>query len=641
MAGMNSRASGPKKKRRLHSGHFMFIRAVVQGLDAKQSWQRYLRIDGENPDARRVKNVVQWIRDEFAAAAKQHNKPGTARLVLIDASKIKDRAPAMSLQEFAEARGLEDFSEAEQLEAYQAEFGKESHGSGRRRQLVSRQLEAVAWLERVIRPEPRPSDSVEAWFAPELAKRLAASGTPTLFALSERINSRGARWWRGVPGVGTLKANRIVEWLQEQGPDSGFFIQPHALKPMSSLTEAELSSVVTPKTALVPFEKFVVPTDLDGHAGLYRGDRGRCLLQAATDKEAIQAWLGAKGTGRSGATERTYRKEAERLLLWSVLVRGKAMSSLSSEDAAAFSAFLENPPLDWCGSRNSGRWSPDWRPLERGLSDGARRQSIIILRSLFAYWVSKHYVIGNPFSGMRLPKQASRSLSAGRSLDFHQWDLVTAHLAVELQKCDDEVRRRTVRAVKWLYATGLRLSELVSVSCGMLEPRRYVKDDGSRGEGWMLIGVIGKGEIQRNVAVPAALVEELNQELASAGLAGKTTDPENRDVRILGRFDARGSAWSASGMYKAVKGMMMRCAESLPADDPDRLMIEKATTHWLRHTHATHALGKRPGSKKAPVPLHIVRTNMGHQSLATTSRYVDQDTGEQLQAAERFWSGGA
>jgi integrase/recombinase XerD len=49
--------------------------------------------------------------------------------------------------------------------------------------------------------------------------------------------------------------------------------------------------------------------------------------------------------------------------------------------------------------------------------------------------------------------------------------------------------------------------------------------------------------------------------------------------------------------------------------------------HWLRHSHATHALD-------AGVPLHLVQATLGHESLDTTSKYLhispDKSSGEIL-----------
>ena len=58
-------------RRRLHLGHFAFMRAVVQGLDARSSLDRYLRLEGQYQDVRRVRHTIAWIRDEFAAAARR------------------------------------------------------------------------------------------------------------------------------------------------------------------------------------------------------------------------------------------------------------------------------------------------------------------------------------------------------------------------------------------------------------------------------------------------------------------------------------------------------------------------------------------------------------------------------------------
>jgi len=64
--------SAPKRKaeqsRKLHRGHFAFMRALAQGLDERASWDRYLRLEGEHTDLRTVRSTIAWIRDEFAAA---------------------------------------------------------------------------------------------------------------------------------------------------------------------------------------------------------------------------------------------------------------------------------------------------------------------------------------------------------------------------------------------------------------------------------------------------------------------------------------------------------------------------------------------------------------------------------------------
>ncbi len=85
-------AAGPRPKpaarsRKLHVGHFAFMRSVVQGLDPRDSWERYFRVEGEVTDQRAVRATIAWIREEFAAAAKREDRFGTARLVRLDATR--------------------------------------------------------------------------------------------------------------------------------------------------------------------------------------------------------------------------------------------------------------------------------------------------------------------------------------------------------------------------------------------------------------------------------------------------------------------------------------------------------------------------------------------------------------------------
>ena len=92
------------RKRKLHVGHFAFMRSVVQGLDPRESWERYFRVEGEATDQRTVRATIAWIREEFAAAAKREDRFGTARLVRIDATRIADPSLELpSLEAFAEA----------------------------------------------------------------------------------------------------------------------------------------------------------------------------------------------------------------------------------------------------------------------------------------------------------------------------------------------------------------------------------------------------------------------------------------------------------------------------------------------------------------------------------------------------------
>lgn len=615
------------------------MRAIVQGLDEKTAWERYVRIEGEHSDGRKVKSTIAWIRAEFAAAARREAKPGTARLVLIDTALVKDDVVRPTLEEFAAAKGMEDFSEAEQAEAYREEYGGPSRRTSRRAQLVRRQIAALRWLEALVARAPQPSDPVGVWLAPKLAERIEGAGMPTLFALIERINNLGARWWVGIPAIGGLKASRIVEWLQLYQSDIGMTIGAHAIKPLMQLADSELAAVVAPATALVPLEKFLLPQELDGSAGAFRAEARLCLLGAKNDYEAIMAWLGSKKSGPGGTaspTQRSYRKEAERLLLWAVLERKKPLSSLTVEDAQAYVEFLAAPPASWCGSRYNQRWSPKWRPLEGPLKPVVRRQSLIIVRGLYSFLKDQNYVVGNPFRAVPLPKQASRTLGSRRTLTFQQWEFIRQQLG---QDPDNAVVRRCDRAIRWLYASGLRLAELVAARCKHLQRIQFTDAEGKAAKG-VLLTVMGKGDVERRVPIPPALLDELGAEIVLHGGPADPLHPENSEIPILAKFGkgakALPTAWSPSGLYKAVRRFMDMCADR--ADEADAVAIRKASTHWLRHTHASHALNGEPGRPEMRVPLLVVKNNLGHKSLATTSLYLGTEEEAQIQAMGQFWA---
>lgn len=67
----------------------------------------------------------------------------------------------------------------------------------------------------------------------------------------------------------------------------------------------------------VPMDRqAALPSSLDGSQGDNRLPQTNCQIQAEDDWQAIQCWL--TEFEDSPQTYRNYRKEAERLLLWSV-----------------------------------------------------------------------------------------------------------------------------------------------------------------------------------------------------------------------------------------------------------------------------------------------------------------------------------
>ena len=159
--------------RKLHIGHFAFMRAIVQGVDAAKAWERYLQIEGSHRDARTVRRTIAWIRDAFVAAARREHRYGTARLVVTDLEKLLPEASAgISLDDFIAQEGLDGFSQKEQLAAYEVAHGGAATRQIRRGKLVIKQLEALRWLEALAAQAPAAGDALAAWLNPDLVKHL-------------------------------------------------------------------------------------------------------------------------------------------------------------------------------------------------------------------------------------------------------------------------------------------------------------------------------------------------------------------------------------------------------------------------------------------------------------------------------------
>ena len=78
------------------------------------------------------------------------------------------------------------------------------------------------------------------------------------------------------------------------------------------------------------------------------------------DIEAIQSWLNKYVDTPN--TWRSYRKEAERLLNWAILRRGKTLAALDRDDFREYTQFLKNPESEWCAPVRP-RHDEGWRPF--------------------------------------------------------------------------------------------------------------------------------------------------------------------------------------------------------------------------------------------------------------------------------------
>lgn len=149
-----------------------------------------------------------------------------------------------------------------------------------------------------------------------------------------------------------------------------------------------------------------------------------------------------------------------------------------------------------------------------------------------------------------------------------------------LKLIDAPARERDKLLLRLIYAAGLRVGEVCNLIWGDL----------------LLNGVLhirqGKGQKERFVTISDGMVARLNEHRGQAG----ADDPIFRSQKG-GKLDDS----QVQRIIKAAAGKVGITGDVSP--------------HWLRHSHASHALDRGAN-------LVAVRDTLGHSSIATTNKYL-------------------
>ncbi len=489
-----------------------------------------------------------------------------------------------SLAAFARLRRREDLASA--LEHPEADRTQRSRAA----------VAAIELLRTMTPPAPQITDDITLWLYERSVRSLKAHGINTLADLTVRVPRR-RRWWIAVPGLGVTGAKQI----------EAFFAQHPQL-----VERARALIVRNAQQDVVPWEVLVVPGEVDGSRGTFRAPPESCTLNSGNDYEAVQAWLSLH---ESAATKRAYRKEAERLILWAIVERGKALSSLNTEDAICFRAFLRHPtPVRrWIGPPQA-RTSPDWKPFVGGLAPRSVAYALAVVGAMFRWLIEQRYVLANPFSGVKVrgvthaaPMDTARVFTEG------EWAIIRA-VADGLEWTygwQVPAAQRLRFILDFAYATGLRVSELVGAKLGQIEVDAH-------GDQWLKL--VGKGNKSGKVALPPLVRSALDHSLMQRGLPITPAHwkPSTPLIADLGDPDNK-TGITATRVWSLMKRFFTTVATVIEKDTPATAeKLRRASPHWMRHTHATHALAR--GAE-----LTTVRDNLRHASVATTSIYLHTD----------------
>lgn len=495
-----------------------------------------------------------------------------------------------------------------------------------------------------------------------------------------------------MPRIGALRARTIVAWLRRHEATLGVKVAADvhtaSLVPTGVAGAEGGDSVIViggdpAEPRLAPFEHLAVTAELSGgnvdNRGLNRAT-SFAFIRAEHDLAAVHAYLHRYRDRPT--TLRAYTRELERLILWSVVVRQRALSSLTVEDCEAYKDFLKAPLASFTGPkrpRTSGRWrpfSPD------GLSADSQAYAVRVLRAAFAWLVEVRYLAGNPWSAVHEPATVTResAVQVQRALPAKLWAQVRAALDERCKASgsgalgtDEDARQwRAARAAILLMGdSGLRRAEAALARREELRPAELRDDaklarDGSPGSSqntspgaarptparttpairtvWTLT-VIGKRRKQRTVPVSAATIAALRahwddrgQDFDAARAQGPLIAPQwiPATRAALKRHDTAPEVpYTADALGRLARMPMQRLSAQTAAlaefTAEELLQLANTSAHAFRHTFGTRAVARE-------MPTDVVQAILGHASLQTTSIYVRAERRRMLEAAARYYA---
>ena len=256
-------------------------------------------------------------------------------------------------------------------------------------------------------------------------------------------------------------------------------------------------------------------------------------------------------------------------------------------DLFRFSAFLaeQNLPVDKLTSPIMDEFVASLRGRggKAPLAESSISRAVVAIRNFYTF-ASREENFLNPikeFNPPKIPKRLPKALS----LQEVESLIANAHREADL------ISLRDVALVELLYATGGRVSEIISVK---------ISDISKLGENETLaIRLRGKGGKERIVPVGKFAQQSLDQYLVRL----RPTLLKERGNEAL-FLNARGTKLSRQSAWSIIDAAAKRAG-----------LLEHVTPHSLRHSFATHLLD-------GGADIRVVQELLGHSSVTTTQIYT-------------------
>jgi site-specific recombinase XerD len=243
-----------------------------------------------------------------------------------------------------------------------------------------------------------------------------------------------------------------------------------------------------------------------------------------------------------------------------------------------------------------------------------------VLSALFRWLVEQRYVLANPLAGVKVKSHAPRAgLDVSRCFSEGEWLLIrTVADGLEWSYGWSALAAQRLRLLlDFGYATGLRASELVGATLADIRRDEH-------GDHWL--HVLGKGGKRGKVALPPLARTALDKYLVERGLP-VTPARWNPATPLVASLEEEGAGIESTRLWRVLRRFFVLVADAIQDERPGTAeKLRRASPHWMRHTHASHALAR--GAE-----LIMVRDNLRHSSISTTSTYLHSD---EVQRARQF-----
>ena len=274
--------------------------------------------------------------------------------------------------------------------------------------------------------------------------------------------------------------------------------------------------------------------------------------------------------------------------------RGAAVNTIEAyrRDLTSFSEFLVHRDKLLRAAEKSDIAAYLSEASRAGLKATSRSRRLSALRQLYKFLLAEGVVAVDPTRGQAAPKK-ERTLP--KTLSIAEVDRLIGVAAQHADLAQGDERRRALRLhslMELLYATGMRVSELVSL------PRSVLVGDAR------VLTIKGKGGRERLVPLNASAVAALN-----------------RYVSFMSAADATKSASLPTPWLfpsKSIEGHLtrQRFAQELKLlAEQAGLDPERVSPHVLRHAFASHLLDRG-------ADLRAVQQLLGHADISTTEIYT-------------------